>query len=109
VALAETGSEYEFIETDYNQSAWLSPTARVPFLQDASLRLNDSASILHHIRERAGQPFLPDIVDHELFLLANTGLDSTVNLFLLERDGLRPDAVPYLSRQADRPAGPAGN
>lgn len=102
VALAETGLDHDFVETDYDQSAKLSPTARVPFLEDGDLRLNDSASILRHIREKAGQPFLPDIQDYELFLLANTGLDSTVNLFLLERDGLTPDQVPYLARQAAR-------
>ncbi|MEE4330731.1 MAG: glutathione S-transferase family protein [Wenzhouxiangella sp.] len=102
VALAETGLDHDFVETDYDQSAKLSPTARVPFLEDGELRLNDSASILRHIRERAGQPFMPDIEDYELFLLANTGLDSTVNLFLLERDGLTPERVPYLARQAAR-------
>lgn len=102
VALAETGIDHDFIETDYAQSAQLSPTARVPFMEDGALRLNDSASILRHIRNRAGHHFMPDILDYELFLLATTGLDAAINLFLLERDGLIPDQVPYLSRQARR-------
>ncbi len=102
VALAETGIPYDFIETDYAQSAQLSPTARVPFLQDGALRLNDSTSILRHIRNRAGHHFMPDMKDFELFLLATTGLDTTINLFLLEKDGLGPDQVPYLARQAAR-------
>jgi glutathione S-transferase len=102
VALAETGIDYDFIETDYAQSAQLSPTARVPFMEDGALRLNDSASILRHIRNRAHHHFMPDMLDYELFLLATTGMDTTINLFLLERDGLTPDEVPYLARQADR-------
>ncbi len=102
VALAETGLDYAFIETDYAQSAEQSPTARVPFLEDGALRLNDSASILRHVRNRAGHHFLPDLLDYELFLLATTGLDTTINLFLLEKDGLTPDQVPYLARQSAR-------
>lgn len=102
VALAETGIPYDFIETDYAQSAQLSPTARVPFLEDGALRLRDSASILRHIRNRAGHHFVPDINDFELFCLATTGMDTTINLFLLEKDGLTPEKVPYLSRQAHR-------
>ncbi|MEN1728006.1 MAG: glutathione S-transferase family protein [Pseudomonadota bacterium] len=102
VALAEIGQDYEFIETNHDQSAQVSPTARVPFLEDGALALTDSASILRHIRARAGQDFMPDIGDYELFLLANTGMDTTVNLFVLEWDGLTPDKVPYLARQAGR-------
>ncbi len=102
VALAETGLAYEFVETDYAQSARLSPAARVPFIEDGALRLTDSASILRHIRNRAGHHFMPDIQDYDLFLLANTGLDTTINLFLLEKDGLTPADVPYLARQEAR-------
>lgn len=61
--LAATGSSYEFIETDYAQSAKLSPTARAPFMEDGALRLNDSASILRHIRSRSGHRFMADIND----------------------------------------------
>ncbi|MEM1080872.1 MAG: glutathione S-transferase family protein [Pseudomonadota bacterium] len=102
VALAECGLEYEFVLTDYAQSAEQSPTARVPFLIDGALTLTDSASILRYIREHAGQAFLRDLIDYELFLLANTAMDTTINLFLLARDGLGPDTVPYLARQHAR-------
>ncbi|AKS41398.1 glutathione S-transferase family protein [Wenzhouxiangella marina] len=102
IVLAQTELEHEFVETDYTESALRSPTARVPFLDDGELRLHDSASILRHLRERAGQVFMPDIQDYETFLLANTGLDASVNLFLLEKEGLTPAKVPYLARQAAR-------
>lgn len=102
VALAECATPYEFIRVDYAQSAEQSPTARVPFLEDGALKLTDSASIIRHIRNRAGQDFMPDIEDYELFLLANTGMDTSINLFLLEKDGLGPENVPYLARQAAR-------
>lgn len=102
VALAECEIPYEFIRVDHAQSARQSPTARVPFLEDGELRLNDSASILRHIRNQAGQAFMPDIEDYELFLLTNTGMDTSINLFLLEKDGLGPENVPYLDRQAAR-------
>jgi len=102
IALGQAGIESELVATDYTASARQSPTQRVPFLEDGELRLTDSASILRHIRERQGRPFLPDIEDFDFFLLANTALDTTVNLFLLERDGITPDACAYLKRQADR-------
>ncbi|MEM7053116.1 MAG: glutathione S-transferase [Pseudomonadota bacterium] len=102
IALAECEIPYEFIKVDHAQSARQSPTARMPFLEDGELRLNDSASILRHIRNQVGQPFMPDIEDYELFLLTNTGMDTSINLFLLEKDGLGPENVPYLARQAAR-------
>jgi glutathione S-transferase len=100
--LAQTEQACEFVETDYVQSAKASATQRVPFLDDGDLRLSDSASILRHLRERAGQAFFADLADYEFFLLTNTALDTAVNLFLLERDGVTAEQSPYLARQADR-------
>lgn len=102
IALLQAGLAHELVGTDYAASARLAPTQRVPFLIDETLRLNDSASILRHIRERQGIGFLADIRDFDFFLLANTALDTTVNLFLLERDGIKPEACAYLQRQVDR-------
>ena len=102
IALAQTGLAHEFVETDYSQSAQLSPTARVPFLQDGDRRLSDSASILRHIREQAGQAFCADLMDFDFYLLVDTALDTAVNLFLLERDGITPDNSAYLQRQQAR-------
>lgn len=102
IALAQASIEHELVVTDYAGSAKRSPTQRVPFLEDGGLRLTDSASILRHIREKQGQAFLPRIEDFDFFLLASTALDTTVNLFLLERDGIEPDACAYLQRQAAR-------
>jgi len=102
IVLAECGVDHEFVEADYAASARLSPTARVPFLDDGDRRLHDSASILKHIRSETGQDFMADIDDFETFLLANTGLDTSINLFLLEKEGLLPKDVPYLARQQAR-------
>lgn len=102
IVLAECGVDHEFVEADYASSAKLSPTARVPFLDDGDLHLHDSASILKHVRSKADQDFMTDIDDFETFLLANTGLDTSINLFLLEREGLLPKDVPYLARQQAR-------
>ena len=102
IALMQAGIEHELVATDYASSARLSPTQRVPFLLDGDLRLSDSASILRHIRQRQGQPFLPRIEDFDFFLLASTALDTTVNLFLMDRDGIGPAQSAYLQRQADR-------
>ena len=102
IVLAQTGMECELVETDYAQSAEQSPTCRVPFLRDGDAMLTDSASILRHLREQAGQRFFPAIEDFDLFLLVNTAMDSAVNLFLLERDGVTPASSAYLARQQRR-------
>ncbi len=102
IVLAQTGLDCKFVETDYQKSAELSPARRVPFLYDDKLMLTDSASILRYLREKAGQAFFPDIRDYDLFLLVNTAMDSTVNLFLLEKDGVTPADCGYLVRQKGR-------
>lgn len=99
IVLARTGLDYEFVETDHAQSAKQSPTARVPFLTDGDLMLTDSASILKYLREKAGQTFFEDVGEYDQFLLVNTALDSTVNVFLLGKDGVTPDTSPYVGRQ----------
>lgn len=102
IALAETGLDYELVDTDYEQSARLSPARRVPFLHDGERVLNDSLSILQHIRQTAGQPFLPNVADTDLFALTNTALDTAINVFLLEKDGITPEHGTYLARQTGR-------
>lgn len=105
IALTETGQDYELIETDYEQSARLAPARRVPFLKAGDRTLNDSLSILKFVRESVGQSFLPDLDDCDLFALSNTALDTAINLFLLEKDGLTPEHSDYLRRQAGRVQG----
>lgn len=102
IALAETGQAYELVETDYARSARLAPAKRVPFLQTDEFMLHDSLSILKFVRESAGQAFLPDVSDCDLFALTNTALDTAINLFLLEKDGLTEQHSDYLARQAAR-------
>ncbi|MDZ7925613.1 MAG: glutathione S-transferase N-terminal domain-containing protein [Marinagarivorans sp.] len=102
IALAETQLPYTFNTVDGDISAKLSPTKKVPFLQDGKLLLSDSTSILRHIREQAGQPFLATVQDLDAYCLINTLMDSTINLFLLERSGVSFDGVTYIERQQKR-------
>lgn len=104
IVLAQTGLECEFVETDYAASAEQSPTCRVPFLMDQGRMLTDSASIVRYLRETAGQEFCASIDEFDLFLLVDTVMDSTVNLFLLEKDGVTPETSAYLARQQRRVA-----
>jgi len=102
IALAQSGHDFEFVDTDYAGSAAQSPMAKVPFFEDGELKLTDSSSILKFAREKAGLPFLGDIEDFELFTMVNTLLDSAINLFLLENSGIDAEQVPYLGRQQQR-------
>lgn len=104
VVLLETDLLCSFIETDHSASAQGSPTKRVPYLHDGPLALTDSAAIIKHLRNRAGQTFLPDVADYNRFCMINTALDTTVNLFLLEKEGITPESSAYLARQSQRVA-----
>lgn len=102
VALDQEGIDFDFVETDSAASARQSPAQRVPFLQAGELSLTDSTSILRWVREQGGGSLLVDLAAFDRYLLVNTAMDATVNLFLLELDGLTPGQVPYLARQRDR-------
>jgi glutathione S-transferase len=102
IALIEGGLDFELVETDYARSARMTPTRRVPFMSDGETELRDSLSILRHVRDRSGRSFFPDVQDLDLFAMVNTALDTAVNLFLLEKDGITPAQSPYLERQAGR-------
>ncbi|WP_113906638.1 glutathione S-transferase family protein [Aliidiomarina celeris] len=102
VALDECGEQYQFVETDYSQSAAGSPAKRVPFLTIGELKLHDSSSILKYIREHSGSEFMTDLVDFDRYCLINTALDTCINVFLLERDGFTVEQIPYLERQQSR-------
>lgn len=102
IALLETHCACDFIETDQAGSAAQSPTKRVPFLEDGDVFLTDSNSILKHLREKAGQSYLTNTQELNQFCMVNTALDTTVNLFFLERDGVDLQAYEYTRRQAAR-------
>jgi len=102
IALSQENIAFEFVEVDYDTSAKNSPTKKVPYLVDGDLLLSDSRTIVKYAREKAGNAYLEDVQDFELFEIANTMIDSAINLFLLENNGLTPDKVPYLSRQQAR-------
>lgn len=102
IELAQAGLEYKFVETDYAASDSGSPTKRVPFLADGDVTLTDSSSILLHLRNRQNKPFIQDAQEMDIFCMANTALDTAINLFLLEREGQTPDNNAYLARQSKR-------
>ena len=100
--LLETQQDCEFIEADIAASAKHSPKKRVPYLSDGDIELFDSSSFVKYLRETNGQHFLADINDFNLFCLANTLLDTAINLFFLEKDGMDESKSKYLSRQTNR-------
>lgn len=103
IVLAETALSAEFIETAGNDPRNKSPTRRVPYFEDGSVRLSDSTSILRYLREKSGGTFLPNVEALDSYCLVNTLLDAGVNVFLFERvDGLLPEKSEYLRRQVAR-------
>ncbi|MDD8059546.1 glutathione S-transferase family protein [Shewanella metallivivens] len=102
IALLESTLDYEFIETDQVASATLSPTKRVPLLQDGEMTLHDSSAILHYIRNKSDKPFIEGAVELDQYCLINTALDSTINLFFLARDGVDIERYEYTLRQTQR-------
>ncbi|MBR9907447.1 MAG: glutathione S-transferase [Gammaproteobacteria bacterium] len=104
IVLAQLHQDFQFIPTDYMQSAQQSPAKRVPFLQDGEVMLYDSASIIRYVREQAQPTSEQSVEDFDLFCMVNTALDATVNVFLLERDGITGEHSQYIVRQHERVA-----
>ena len=103
MALLQTGIECEFVETDVATLGRKTPTLRIPYLEDDNIQLSDSTSILRYIREKAGDTSHPDVEELDLYCLANTVLDTGINVFLFARfDSLTPDQSKYLTRQNQR-------
>jgi glutathione S-transferase len=102
VALFDLGITFDFIDTDYTASAMASPAMRVPFLHDNGLQLSDSSSILMHVYHSKGIPFIETAEQMELYALSNTAMDTTINLFFLEKDNVTPQHSAYLKRQSNR-------
>ena len=92
--------KFKFVSTDFSQSATMSPTKSVPFMKGENLFLTDSSSILFFVRNRNGRPLFNSAEEANLYYLATTALDTGINLFLLEKDGLTDS--PYLNRQKER-------
>lgn len=102
IVLAQTGTDYLFVETDYTASGQGSPTKRVPYLHHGKVKLHDSSAIIRYIREQNGQNFLATVSETEQFALANTVLDTLINLFLLENSGISAPDNTFLQRQQER-------
>ena len=103
IVLLQTKLECEFIETNFAESAKLSPIKKVPMLVDGDLTLTDSSSIINYLRQKAGGNFFQDIKDFDLFCCADTLLDASVNIFLLRiTDNIQIADSKYLQRQSER-------
>lgn len=102
IVLLETDLDCEFIETDGAASAAKSPTKKVPFLEDGGLTLTDSCAIVKYLREKSGQAYCPTVIEYDRLCLVNTLLDASVNLFMLEKDGILPEQSNYLKRHVAR-------
>ena len=102
IVIEQLGLACDFIEADYTLSAEKSPSMKVPFLQDDDLQLTDSTSILFHFYSKSGKPFISSAKEMDLYAMINTLLDSSINVFLLENDGVTPETSQYLARQVSR-------
>lgn len=102
IVLMQNQHAFDFVPADYATSATQTPTKRVPYFENGDVRLTDSSSIIRYLRGLAAQPFCTDAADYDLYCMASTGLDTEINLFLLERDGFTPEQVSYLARQRAR-------
>ena len=92
----------DFVEVDHAVSAQKSPSMKVPFLQDGDMKLTDSTSILFHLYTKSGKSFIASAEEMDLYAMTNTIMDSVVNVFLLENDGVTSEASQYLGRQNAR-------
>lgn len=103
IVLMQSRLDWEMVELDiHSNKNPATPTMRVPFLEDGALKLTDSTPIVKYVREKSGQSFIPDVSDLDRYCLANTLLDTAINLFLLERSGLDLDSNVYARRQQQR-------
>lgn len=106
IALLESGLPFTLVEIDASVSAKLSPMQKVPFLKYSQngqeKLLTDSSAILKYIREVSGKVFMPEVERFNAFCSANTLMDTAINLFYLEKDGVTPKESAYLARQQGR-------
>lgn len=106
IAFLESGIPFSFVETDAAGSAKGSPMQKVPFLKythkGKEHLLTDSSAILKYIREHSGKLFMPDVGRFNAYCSANTLMDTAINLFYLEKDGVTPEKSAYLARQQSR-------
>lgn len=102
IALLQYQAKFKLIETDYQQSAAGSAAMRVPYFEHQDIKLHDSMSIIRFIRELHGHRMCETTAEYDLLLLVNTAIDSTINLFLLEKSGVDIAANSYTQRQSQR-------
>jgi glutathione S-transferase len=103
IVLLESGLDFKFVEATSTDTHNPSPTKKVPYLRDGDLGFSDSSSIIKHVRDKVGQPFLPDTREFDLYCFVNTLMDAAINVFLFEKvDGLHPTESKYLTRQVAR-------
>ncbi len=104
IALIESGLTFEFVDADHDTLR--TPMKKIPFFEyeeeGQNKMLTDSSSILRYIRESSDLIYLPTVQDLNDFCAVNTLIDSQVNLFLLQKEGLTADSVKYLQKQKDR-------
>ncbi|HSC76302.1 MAG TPA: glutathione S-transferase family protein [Pseudomonadales bacterium] len=110
IVLLENNIPFTLVETDAAGSAKLSPTQKVPFLKYSEhgqqKMLTDSSAILKYVRECSGDTFFNDarntLSAFNTFCTANTLLDTAINLFYLEKDGVTAQQSAYVARQQSR-------
>jgi glutathione S-transferase len=119
VVLAELGIAYEPILTDVNHLppdyARANPNLRIPCLLDGERTLFESNVIVDYLLGRGSAPAGPppplartmtrpshDLEERLVLATIDTLLDSGLNLFVLSRDGIRPEQSGTLRRELRR-------
>lgn len=101
IAFAQEGIGYDLTHVDFATSGEQTPTKRVPFLKDnRGLFLTDSSAIILHARQSVGKTFLANSQEANIYFTANTALDTGINIFLMELNGVTD--IPYMERQRQR-------
>lgn len=84
------------------------PLWKVPYLETDDVKIWDSHTITDYILETKGHgKFRPKAGDHfyreaNLLTAIDQALDNAILLFYLNKEGIKPDAAPYLTKNALR-------
>ncbi len=98
-----------FSEAGQAELRELNPLWRVPSAQVDGQLVFDSHAIVDHLLELAedapiARPAASDLESQNVIAVIDGALDSLINVFYLERDGLRAEPGSYLAKQRERVA-----
>ncbi|TGM81012.1 glutathione S-transferase family protein [Leptospira bouyouniensis] len=108
----ELGIPFEMVDTlteaGQKELREKNPLWKVPYLESGDLKIWDSHTISDYILSTKGNGnFRPKEGDHyfreaNLLTAIDQALDNAILLFYLNKEGIKPDAAPYLTKNALR-------